>query len=56
MNQDHHVTRESEQMSHVIKREVQSEYDDMDHEQHSDNMAEDLTMGSDHTESNLLDA
>ncbi|KAJ8984472.1 hypothetical protein NQ317_006132 [Molorchus minor] len=57
MNQDHHMpSREPEPMHHVIKREMLSEYDDLDHDQHTDNVAEDLTVTSDHTESNLLDA
>ncbi|KAJ3639476.1 hypothetical protein Zmor_002835 [Zophobas morio] len=56
VNQDHHVTRETEQMHHVIKREIHSEYDDVDQEQQPENMAEDLTMGSEHTDSNILDA
>lgn len=56
MNQDHHINREPDQMHHVIKREMISEYDDLDHDQHTENVAEDLTMGSDHTESNILDA
>nr|XP_023017303.1 forkhead box protein P1 [Leptinotarsa decemlineata] len=55
MSQDHHIGRESE-MHHVIKREMLSEYDDMDHDQHTENVAEDLTITSDHTESNILDA
>ncbi|XP_018565027.1 forkhead box protein P1 isoform X2 [Anoplophora glabripennis] len=56
MNQDHHITREPDQMHHVIKREMISEYDDLDHDQHTENVAEDLTIASDHTESNILDA
>jgi hypothetical protein len=57
LNPDHHhVSRETEQMHHVIKREVHSEYDDMEQEQHTENMAEDLTIPSEHAESNILDA
>ncbi|RZC42055.1 hypothetical protein BDFB_007176, partial [Asbolus verrucosus] len=56
INQEHHVAREPEQMHHVIKREMHSEYDDMDQEQHTENMAEDLTIASEHTDSNILDA
>ncbi|CAG9816596.1 unnamed protein product [Phaedon cochleariae] len=56
LHQDHHISRESE-MHHVIKREMLSEYDDLDHDQHSsENVAEDLTIASDHTESNIADA
>ncbi|KAG5900243.1 hypothetical protein JTB14_018225 [Gonioctena quinquepunctata] len=55
MNQDHHMSRDSE-MPHVIKREMISEYDDLEHDQHPDNVAEDLTIASDHTESNMIDA
>lgn len=55
MNQDRHMNREhQEQMQHVIKREILSEYEDLDH-QHSDSVAEDLTIASDHTEPNMLD-
>ncbi|KAJ8940264.1 hypothetical protein NQ318_007178 [Aromia moschata] len=57
VNQDHHMpAREPEQLHHVIKREMLSEYDDLEHDQHPDNVAEDLTIASDHTESNILDA
>lgn len=56
MNQDHHQLRDSEQMHHIIKREMQSEYDEIDQEQTTENMAEDLTITSDHTDSNILDA
>ncbi|XP_030746238.1 forkhead box protein P1-like isoform X3 [Sitophilus oryzae] len=57
VNQDHHIVREPEQMHHMIKREMQNEYDDVDHEQQSDNMAEDLTISSDHVDqTNILDA
>lgn len=57
MNPERHMSREhQEQMQHIIKREVLSEYDDLDHNQHSDSVAEDLTIASDHTEPNLLDA
>lgn len=58
MSQDRHMSREhqQEQMQHVIKREILSEYDDLDHNQHSDGVAEDLTIASDHTEPNILDA
>ncbi|KAJ8914766.1 hypothetical protein NQ315_013269 [Exocentrus adspersus] len=56
MNQDHHISREPDQMHHVIKREMLSEYDDLDHDQHTENVAEDLTIASDHTDSNILDA
>ncbi|XP_076261532.1 forkhead box transcription factor P isoform X4 [Rhynchophorus ferrugineus] len=57
MNQDHHIVREPEQMHHMIKREMKNEYDDMDQEQQSENMAEDLTVSSDHADqTNILDA
>lgn len=57
LNQEHHhVARDPEQLHHVIKREMHPEYDDMDQDQHSENMAEDLTITSEHTESNILDA
>ncbi|XP_044257025.1 forkhead box protein P1-like isoform X1 [Tribolium madens] len=57
MNQEHHVTREQEQMHHIIKREIHSEYDEIEQE-HSqrDTMAEDLTIGSEHNDTNVLDA
>ncbi|XP_060515836.1 forkhead box protein P1 isoform X2 [Cylas formicarius] len=56
VNQEHHLVREPDQMHHMIKREMHSEYEDMEQEQHSENMAEDLTISSDHTETNILDA
>lgn len=57
INQEHHVTREQDQMHHIIKREIHSEYDDIEQE-HSqrENMAEDLTIGSEHNDTNVLDA
>lgn len=53
-----HGSREVEQIHHVIKREIHSsEYDDMDQEGASaENMAEDLTVASDHTDPNVMDA
>lgn len=55
MNQNRHMSREhQEQMQHVIKREILSEYEDLDHNQHSDGVAEDLTITSDNTESNNM--
>ncbi|XP_056645898.1 forkhead box protein P1-like isoform X1 [Diorhabda sublineata] len=61
MIQDHHMRSDRErererdqEMQHVIKREMLSEYDDLDQEQ-SENVAEDLTITSDHTESNIID-
>lgn len=56
MNQEHHIAREPEQMHHVIKRELHTDYEDIDQDQHTDNIAEDLTITSDHNESNILDA
>ncbi|GJQ65832.1 hypothetical protein Trydic_g11978 [Trypoxylus dichotomus] len=53
---DHHMGRESsEQMHHIIKREMHSEYDDID-ESHGDGMAEDLTVSVEHSEANIMDA
>lgn len=53
--QDHHMGREnSEQMHHVIKREMHSEYDDID-ESHGDGMAEDLTVSVEHNDA-VMDA
>lgn len=58
VNQDHQIVREPESMHHMIKREMHNDaYDDMDQEQQSDNMAEDLTISSDHADqSNAIDA
>lgn len=56
MNQDHHMSREPEPIQNVIKREIVSDYDDLEHNQHNESVAEDLTIASDHTESNMLDA
>ncbi|XP_019760422.1 forkhead box protein P1 isoform X3 [Dendroctonus ponderosae] len=58
VNQDHQIVREPESMHHMIKREMHTDaYDDMDQEQQSDNMAEDLTISSDHADqSNAMDA
>ncbi|CAH1103331.1 unnamed protein product [Psylliodes chrysocephalus] len=58
--QDHHMRSErdrerDQEMHHVIKREMMSEYDDLDQDQ-SENVAEDLTIASDHTDSNVIDA
>lgn len=50
----HHTS--PDQIHHVIKREVHSEYDDMEHEQQNEGMAEDLTVTSDHTDPGVLDA
>lgn len=57
-NQEHHIVREPEPMHHMIKREMHVDaYDDMEQEQQSDNMAEDLTVSSDHNDqANVLDA
>lgn len=56
INHDHHMNREPEPMHHVIKREMMTEYEDIEHDQHTESVAEDLTIASDHTESNILDA
>ncbi|CAH1120947.1 unnamed protein product [Ceutorhynchus assimilis] len=58
-NQDHHIVREPESMHHLIKREMLNDaYDDMDQEHQSENMAEDLTISSDHADhqTNIIDA
>lgn len=61
----HHIKQESmmpsvdhqeQQIHHVIKREVHSEYEDMEHEQQNEGIAEDLTVTSDHTDPGVLDA
>uniref|UniRef100_A0A6P7FRS8 Forkhead box protein P1 n=1 Tax=Diabrotica virgifera virgifera TaxID=50390 RepID=A0A6P7FRS8_DIAVI len=59
LTQDHHMRSDRDrdrdhEMHHVIKREMLSEYEDLDQEQ-SENVAEDLTIASDHTESNIVD-
>ncbi|XP_015836134.1 forkhead box protein P1 isoform X6 [Tribolium castaneum] len=57
MNQEHHVTREQEQMHHIIKREIHSEYDEIEPEHpQRDTMAEDLTIASEHNDTSVLDA
>lgn len=58
INQDHHIVREPEPMHHMIKREMHNDaYDDIDQDPQSDNMAEDLTISSDHPDqTNILDA
>lgn len=52
---EHHHSS-SDQIHHVIKREIHSEYEDMEHEQQNEGMAEDLTVTSDHTDPGVLDA
>ncbi|XP_072402794.1 forkhead box protein P1-like isoform X3 [Diabrotica undecimpunctata] len=59
LTQEHHMRSDRDrdrdhEMHHVIKREMLSEYEDLDQEQ-SENVAEDLTIASDHTESNIVD-
>lgn len=54
-NHDHHVTRDGDQLNQVIKRELPSDYEDMDRDQ-QENVAEDLTVSSDHNEVNTMDA
>lgn len=54
--QDHHGPRDPDQIHHVIKREMHSEYDDLEHDPPTESMAEDLTVGSDHTDPNVMDA
>ncbi|KAL3290375.1 hypothetical protein HHI36_023717 [Cryptolaemus montrouzieri] len=56
MNHEHHIVRETDQMHHVIKREVHPDYDDVKREQSSENIAEDLTVSSEHNEANVIDA
>lgn len=47
----------SEPMHHIIKRELHSEYEELDQEPHLDGMAEDLTTSAqNHGDSNMLDA
>ena len=46
---EHHMqARDPDQVHHIIKREMHSEYDDIDHDSHADGMAEDLTVVQDH--------
>lgn len=54
MGSEHSVPRDNEQVHHVIKRELHSEYEDMEQEPQNDSMAEDLTVTPDQT--NILDA
>ncbi|XP_017782192.1 PREDICTED: forkhead box protein P1 [Nicrophorus vespilloides] len=54
MAPEHHH-REPE-VHHVIKREMHSEYDEMDQDAHADGIAEDLTIAQDHNDSNIIDA
>lgn len=56
MPQEHHIPREPEQGHHIIKREMHSEYDDMEQDHHPEGMAEDLTVTPDQHDSNILDA
>lgn len=53
---EHQHQHHAEQIHHVIKRELHSEYEDMEHEQQNEGMAEDLTVTSDHTDPGVLDA
>ncbi|XP_050314783.1 forkhead box protein P1-like isoform X1 [Anthonomus grandis grandis] len=58
INQEHHM-REQENMHHMVKREMHTDaYDDMEQDHQADNMAEDLTISSDHgdQQQNMLDA
>lgn len=54
MSMEHPVSRDPEQIHHVIKRELHTEYDEMEHEPQNESMAEDLTVTPDQT--NILDA
>lgn len=57
LSDHHHQGRESEQLHQVIKHEIHSEYDEVEQEPPGESMAEDLTVGSDHTEpGGVLDA
>lgn len=56
LTQELHLQRESEQMHHVIKREMNAEFEDVDQEQQQESIAEDLTMSQDHNESNIINA
>lgn len=51
---DHILPRDNEQVHHIIKRELHSEYEDMEQEEQHESMAEDLTVTPDQT--NILDA
>ncbi|XP_066152833.1 forkhead box protein P1-like isoform X8 [Euwallacea fornicatus] len=57
-NQEHHIVREPEALHHLIKREMHVDaYDEMEQDQQSENMAEDLTVSSDHgDQTTVLDA
>ena len=53
---DHHLSRDSsDQMHHVIKREIHPDYEDVD-ESHGDVMAEDLTVSVDHSSTDIINA
>lgn len=54
MGSEHNVPRDNEQVHHVIKRELHSEYEDLEQETQNESMAEDLTVTPDQT--NILDA
>lgn len=57
MLQEQHIVRDPEQIHHIIKREMHSEYEDLDQDHHLDGMAEDLTTTpQEHGDSGVLDA
>ncbi|XP_071055185.1 forkhead box protein P1 isoform X5 [Onthophagus taurus] len=56
MQQDHHMQREDQQpVHHVIKREMHSEYEEME-DGHGEGMAEDLTVNVNHSDPSVIDA
>ncbi|KAK9890345.1 hypothetical protein WA026_010440 [Henosepilachna vigintioctopunctata] len=55
-HEPHHIVRDPDQMHHVIKREMHSDYEEVKREQSSENVAEDLSVPTEHNDTNAMDA